>query len=197
MPVKNHRGEVRFEDRPGGSQITWDVSFDSRIPLSGGILRRMLQSTITKSAVALAVEAERRARRGGADWWQLCAPWSHTKMPRVRPARRSTLTLPTPPVAPVTSTGPVSLDAVRAKGNDTHRRFVAWNTWDSDRFTDLFLIFVHLGGVDMAVTALKRGDCRAHRVLRLGLKNTEAELRNVGSVVQRDVWNLGHQRSCA
>jgi uncharacterized membrane protein len=67
MPVKNHRGDVRFDDRPGGSRIIWDVTFDSRIPLLGGILRRMLQSTITKGAAALAVEAERRAGRGGAD----------------------------------------------------------------------------------------------------------------------------------
>lgn len=61
MPVKNHRGDVRIDDRPGGSQITWDVSFDSRIPLLGSLLRRMLESTIANGASALAVEAERRA----------------------------------------------------------------------------------------------------------------------------------------
>jgi hypothetical protein len=64
MPVKNHRGDVRIDDRPGGSQITWDVSFDSRIPLLGSLLRRMLESTIANGASALAVEAERRAGCG-------------------------------------------------------------------------------------------------------------------------------------
>ena len=64
MPVKNHRGDVRFDDRPGGSQITWDISFDSRIPLLGGLLRRIMESIIAKSASALAVEGERRAGRG-------------------------------------------------------------------------------------------------------------------------------------
>jgi hypothetical protein len=64
MPVKNHRGDVRFDHRPGGSQITWDVSFDSRIPLLGRILRRLMESTISKAASDLAVEAERRAGRG-------------------------------------------------------------------------------------------------------------------------------------
>ena len=64
MPVKNHRGDIRIEGRPGGSRITWYVSFDSRIPLLGGLLRRIIKSTITNGAAGLAAEAERRADRG-------------------------------------------------------------------------------------------------------------------------------------
>lgn len=63
-PVKNYRGEVRIDDRSGGSLITWNVSFDSRIPVLGSLLRRIMKSTITKGASDLAAEAERRAGRG-------------------------------------------------------------------------------------------------------------------------------------
>jgi hypothetical protein len=65
LPVKSHRGDVRIVDRPGGSQVTWDVMFESRIPLLGNLLRRMLESTIRKGASARAIEAERRAGRVG------------------------------------------------------------------------------------------------------------------------------------
>ena len=65
LPVKNHRGDVRIVDRPGGSQLHWEVAFESRIPLLGSFLRRMLESTIRKGASALAIEAERRAGRVG------------------------------------------------------------------------------------------------------------------------------------
>ncbi|HEX7826400.1 MAG TPA: SRPBCC family protein [Mycobacterium sp.] len=63
-PVRNYRGDVPIDDRPGGSLITWDVSFDSRIPLFGKLLRRMLKLTIAKGALNLSTEAERRAGRG-------------------------------------------------------------------------------------------------------------------------------------
>jgi hypothetical protein len=65
LPVMNHRGDVGIVERPGGSQDTWDVTFESRIPLLGNLLRRMLKSTIRKGASALAIEAERRADRVG------------------------------------------------------------------------------------------------------------------------------------
>jgi carbon monoxide dehydrogenase subunit G len=65
LPVKNHRGDVRIVDRPGGSQVNWDVAFESRIPLLGSFLRLILESTIRKGASALAIEAERRVGRMG------------------------------------------------------------------------------------------------------------------------------------
>ncbi|HEX7823316.1 MAG TPA: SRPBCC family protein [Mycobacterium sp.] len=67
-PVKNYRGEVDIDYRSGGSLITWNVSFDSRIPLLGSLIRRIVKSTITKGASDLAVEAERRAGRGKLPW---------------------------------------------------------------------------------------------------------------------------------
>jgi hypothetical protein len=65
LPVKNHRGDVRIVDRAGGSQVHWDVTFESRLPLLGNLLRHILESTIRKGASALAIEAERRAARVG------------------------------------------------------------------------------------------------------------------------------------
>jgi hypothetical protein len=39
MPIKNHSGEVHFEDAGDGTRIVWRCQFDSRIPGLGGVLR--------------------------------------------------------------------------------------------------------------------------------------------------------------
>jgi carbon monoxide dehydrogenase subunit G len=64
LPVKDYRADVYLDERPGGSQITWEATFDSRIPLVGKVLQRIMRSTIGRAADALAKEAERRAKRG-------------------------------------------------------------------------------------------------------------------------------------
>ena len=61
LPVKDYRADVYLDERPGGSQITWKASFDSRIPLMCRVLQLVMRSTITRAAAALANEAERRA----------------------------------------------------------------------------------------------------------------------------------------
>ena len=42
VPIKNHFGEVVFEPRDGGTQVTWRCQFDSRIPGLGGFFRALL-----------------------------------------------------------------------------------------------------------------------------------------------------------
>jgi hypothetical protein len=64
LPVKDYRADIYLDERPGGSQITWEANFDSRISLVGKALQFMMRSTITRAAAALAKEAERRATHG-------------------------------------------------------------------------------------------------------------------------------------
>jgi uncharacterized protein YndB with AHSA1/START domain len=61
LPVKDYRADIYLDDRPGGSQITWEASFDSRMPLVGSALQWVMRSAISRTAAALANEAERRA----------------------------------------------------------------------------------------------------------------------------------------
>jgi uncharacterized protein YndB with AHSA1/START domain len=42
FPIKNHRGDVRFEPHARGTRIVWSVEFESRIPLSERALGRFL-----------------------------------------------------------------------------------------------------------------------------------------------------------
>ena len=43
FPIKNHRGEVRFETHPRGTRLVWSVEFASRIPLSERAIARFLR----------------------------------------------------------------------------------------------------------------------------------------------------------
>jgi hypothetical protein len=65
MPVKTYRADVYFDDRPSGSLITWEATFDSRIPGLGALVRVVARSGIAKTAAALAREAERQAHAKG------------------------------------------------------------------------------------------------------------------------------------
>lgn len=40
VPIRNHRGEVRFEPDGDGTRVTWRCEFDSMIPGLGGLMRR-------------------------------------------------------------------------------------------------------------------------------------------------------------
>ena len=62
--ISRFGAHVYFDERPGGSQITWEATFDSRIPLVGRVLQLVMRSMISRAAAAFATEAERRASRG-------------------------------------------------------------------------------------------------------------------------------------
>lgn len=57
-PVKNYRGDIRIDERPNGSLITWTARFESPVPGLGRPLRLMLRNLITRLAAALAEESE-------------------------------------------------------------------------------------------------------------------------------------------
>jgi len=44
FPIKDHRGEVRFEPHARGTRLVWSVEFGSRIPLSERLLARFLRT---------------------------------------------------------------------------------------------------------------------------------------------------------
>jgi uncharacterized protein YndB with AHSA1/START domain len=52
FPIKDHRGEVRFEPHARGTRLVWSVEFGSRIPFSeraiAGFLGRMFDRLLTR-----------------------------------------------------------------------------------------------------------------------------------------------------
>jgi hypothetical protein len=60
LPVRDYLGNVRIADRSGGSFISWEATFTSRLPGTGHLIRRAMASSITKVAAALAREATRK-----------------------------------------------------------------------------------------------------------------------------------------
>jgi uncharacterized protein YndB with AHSA1/START domain len=43
FPIREHRGDVRFESHPRGTRIVWSVEFHSGIPFTGWVLARSLE----------------------------------------------------------------------------------------------------------------------------------------------------------
>jgi len=61
-----------------------------------------------------------------------------------------------------------------------------------DGLTDLLLVAVHLGGVDVPVTGLQGGGDGLGGVLGLDLEHAESELGDRLAVVQHDLGYRGH-----
>ncbi len=47
-PIKNHRGIMLFEDTGTGSRLHYEILFDGRYPLTGGLIRKQLETAISK-----------------------------------------------------------------------------------------------------------------------------------------------------
>jgi uncharacterized protein YndB with AHSA1/START domain len=60
LPVRDYLGDVRLEPSDGGTRLLWTVEFSPRIPLTGGLLRRVTERALTRMADSLAafLEAE-------------------------------------------------------------------------------------------------------------------------------------------
>jgi hypothetical protein len=61
LPLRDYQGQVTLTDSPEGTEIHWRTEFDAKIPGTGGLLRRQLDSFIADAAKRVAREAERRA----------------------------------------------------------------------------------------------------------------------------------------
>jgi uncharacterized protein YndB with AHSA1/START domain len=52
FPIKDHRGDVRFEPHPRGTRLVWTVEFGSRVPFSealiAGFLRRVFRTFLDR-----------------------------------------------------------------------------------------------------------------------------------------------------
>lgn len=59
-PVRDYRGDIRIDESPGGSLITWTATFTSPVPMLGPPLRLFLRSVIKRLAAAWASRAEGR-----------------------------------------------------------------------------------------------------------------------------------------
>jgi len=53
-PLRNHRGEVIFEDQGNGTHIIWRCRFESRIPGLGSILQRAITGVFRRALAGLA-----------------------------------------------------------------------------------------------------------------------------------------------
>jgi len=87
------------------------------------------------------------------------------------------------------------VDAVVELAGDEHVGPVA--PGGADRLTDLPLVAVHLGRVDVPVADLQRPTHDPDGVLGVDLKDTEAELRDRVTVVEVDRRNGAHAVLCS
>lgn len=53
-PIRNHRGEVRFAATDAGSEVTWDIRFDTFPAVIGGGVKGLLQLAIRSGLGKLA-----------------------------------------------------------------------------------------------------------------------------------------------
>ncbi len=53
IPIKNHLGEVDFEEEEGGTRVRWRCRFDSRIPGLGFLWRAIVRSVFSRVLSAL------------------------------------------------------------------------------------------------------------------------------------------------
>lgn len=61
FPLADHHGVVEFEPDGAGTRVLWRVDFRSRIPLTGGLVRRGLTLLFDRILANLARDLERRA----------------------------------------------------------------------------------------------------------------------------------------
>jgi len=53
-PIRDHQGEVLFDATEAGTLVTWRVSFNPRIPFTGGLLARALEKNLQRVLEGLA-----------------------------------------------------------------------------------------------------------------------------------------------
>lgn len=46
-PIRNHSGELKFAKTAQGSQVQWDIQFDSSLPIVGTLVRLVLKQAIS------------------------------------------------------------------------------------------------------------------------------------------------------
>jgi len=54
LPITDHRGEVVFANRNGGTDVTWRCQFNSRVPGLGGVFRAFITNLFRRALRRLA-----------------------------------------------------------------------------------------------------------------------------------------------
>ena len=54
LPITDHRGEVVFASRNGGTDVTWRCQFNSRVPGLGGVFRACITNLFRRALRRLA-----------------------------------------------------------------------------------------------------------------------------------------------
>lgn len=55
-PIKNHRGVILFQPASGGTQLDYTISFDPRVPLTGGLIAQILKLSWRRGAKRAAAD---------------------------------------------------------------------------------------------------------------------------------------------
>jgi hypothetical protein len=58
MPVRDYRSEMRLDDDGDVTVLTWSSSFEPRIPLTGGVLTRVMRGAVDRFAAGIKSDAE-------------------------------------------------------------------------------------------------------------------------------------------
>jgi uncharacterized protein YndB with AHSA1/START domain len=61
VPVRDYRSEMRLEDDDDVTVLTWTSSFAPRIPLTGGVLTRVMRDAVDRFADGIKADAEAEA----------------------------------------------------------------------------------------------------------------------------------------
>ncbi len=59
MPLKNHEGEVLFEERDGGTFITWSCYFEPTLPATGWVMKHVIAGVFRRILEKMAALARR------------------------------------------------------------------------------------------------------------------------------------------
>jgi carbon monoxide dehydrogenase subunit G len=53
-PLRNHRAVIMLSPKGSGTEVRWSIDFDSAIPFTGGLLRRLMRVALTRGIRKLA-----------------------------------------------------------------------------------------------------------------------------------------------
>ena len=65
LPVRDYRSVMTLEDDGDVTVLSWSSTFTARIPLTGGLFRRIMSRAVDRFAAGIKAEAESRA--GGTE----------------------------------------------------------------------------------------------------------------------------------
>jgi uncharacterized protein YndB with AHSA1/START domain len=62
LPVRDYRSEMVLEGGDSVTVLTWSSRFDPKVPLTGGLLTRIMRSAVDRFAAGIKTDAEAQAK---------------------------------------------------------------------------------------------------------------------------------------